>query len=92
MTAWLPEVEGWVKVAGAFVAVVMAILVPVRSWIVEDRRYRDQMLAAASARRDPTIGGEDQEEILILAAEVRELAAAFRDCAATLRGVKADRS
>ena len=32
---------------GAFVAVVMAVLVPVRSWIVEDRRYRDRMRAAA---------------------------------------------
>ncbi|MGA0599023.1 hypothetical protein [Enterovirga sp. CN4-39] len=49
MSGWLPEVEGWVKVAGAAVAVIMAILVPVRSWMAEDRRYKAQTLEAVAA-------------------------------------------
>lgn len=49
MADLLPEVEGWVKVLGAAVAVLMALLVPIRSWIVEDRRYRAQTLEAMAA-------------------------------------------
>lgn len=49
MSSWLPEIEGWVKVAGAAVAVVMAALVPIRSWIAEDRRHRAQTLEALTA-------------------------------------------
>lgn len=57
MTSMLPEVEGWIKAAGAMVAVVMALLVPIRSWIVEDRRYRAQTLQAlASASRSAVAG------------------------------------
>ena len=57
MPSLLPEVEGWIKAAGALVAVMMALLVPVRSWIVEDRRYRAQTLQAlASASRNAVAG------------------------------------
>ena len=42
MSSWLPEVEGWVKVAGILVGVVMAILVPVRSGVVEDGGGKDE--------------------------------------------------
>lgn len=77
MSNWLPEVEGWVKVAGILVGVVMAILVPVRSWVVEDRRYRAQMLAATAGRPGGGAScGPDGTE---------DLAAALRDCAAAIR-------
>lgn len=57
MASLLPEIEGWIKAAGALVAVLMALLVPVRSWMVEDRHYRAQTLQAlASAPRDTLTG------------------------------------
>lgn len=83
MNAWLPEAEGWVKLLGAFVAVLMAILVPVRSWIVEDRRDRDRMRAAA--RNAPPRGGGEDPAPPCLAREVAGLAEALRDCAGLLR-------
>lgn len=57
MTGLLPELEIWIKVAGAAVAVLMAVLVPVRSWIIEDRRYRARTLEALSASSRTMIGG-----------------------------------
>lgn len=86
MSAWLPEVEGWVKALGALVAVVMAVLVPVRSWIVEDRRYRERMLEAAramAAGRPGTPEGQGRPPPLV--SEMKDLAAALRDCAEALR-------
>ena len=47
----LPELEGWLKLAGAGVAVMTAILVPVRSWIIEERRFRSEVAGAAERRR-----------------------------------------
>ncbi len=57
MTSLLPDLEGWIKAAGAVVAVLMAILVPIRSWIVEDRRYRAQTLDALAAASRNTVAG-----------------------------------
>lgn len=57
MTGLIPEMEGWIKLAGAFVAILMAVMVPVRSWIVEDRRYRAQTLEALSASARTTLAG-----------------------------------
>lgn len=57
MTSALPELEGWIKVAGAAVAVLMAVLVPVRSWIVEDRRFRARTLEAIAAVSRSTLSG-----------------------------------
>lgn len=57
MTGWLPEVEGWVKVVGAAVAVLMALLVPIRSWISEDRRYKAQTAEAAASAAKSVIAG-----------------------------------
>lgn len=57
MPTTLPEFEGWIKAAGALVAVLMAVLVPIRSWLVEDRRFRAQTLEAiASASRHAVAG------------------------------------
>lgn len=92
MSGWLPEIEGWVKVAGVLVGVVMAVLVPIRSWIVEDRRYRAQMLeATASASR--TVSAAVQGAPVASAGggglcgvvEMEGLIAALHDCAAALR-------
>ena len=92
MSGWLPEIEGWVKIAGVLVGVVMAVLVPVRSWIVEDRRYRAQMLeATASAGR--TVAAAVQAPPLASVSggapcgvvEMDGLIAALRDCAAAIR-------
>lgn len=85
MSNWLPEVEGWVKVAGILVGVVMAVLVPVRSWVVEDRRYRAQMLeaAAAAGRAGPPACPGGGASCGPTGAE--GLAAALRDCAAAIR-------
>lgn len=57
MNGWLPEAEGWIKVAGAAVAVLMAVLVPLRSWIVEDRRYRAQTLEALAGASRSIVSG-----------------------------------
>ena len=51
-----PDVEDWIKAAGALVAVLMALLVPIRSWIVEDRRYRDQAKEAQAASARTAVG------------------------------------
>ena len=57
MTSLLPELEGWIKATGAMVAVLMAVLVPVRSWIVEDKRLRAQTLEAIAAASRNTVTG-----------------------------------
>jgi len=57
LSSLLPEVEGWIKVTGALVAVLMALLVPIRSWITEDRRYRAQTLEAISAASRHAVSG-----------------------------------
>lgn len=86
MSSLLPEVEGWVKIAGAAVAVLMALLVPVRSWIVEDRRYRAEArdvaaTAASAATAGITTGAHVLADSLALGAiaeGLREVAAAIR--------------
>lgn len=89
MSGWLPEIEGWVKLAGVLVGLVMAILVPVRSWIVEDRRYRAQMMdAAASAGRTVSAAvasGPVEAGALCHRLEMEALIAALRDCASAIR-------
>lgn len=87
MSSLLPEVELWVKVAGASVAVLMAVLVPIRSWIVEDRRYRAQTLEALSAAVSRgTVGGlSGQSQVLADSLAMGALAEALRDLTAALR-------
>jgi hypothetical protein len=100
VTSLLPEVESWIKVAGAAVAVAMAALVPIRSWIVEDRRYRAQSLQALSAAASRgTVEGlsgtshmlADSLAIGALADALRDLTAALRDLAACEEGRQKDR-
>lgn len=100
MSSWLPEVESWVKVAGATVAVLMAVLVPIRSWIVEDRRIRAQTLEAlSSAASRGTVGGlsgtsqvlADSLAMGALAEAVRGLTEALRDISEPGHGRGEDR-
>jgi hypothetical protein len=57
VSSLLPEVEGWIKALGAVVALLMAVAVPVRSWLVEDRRFRAQALEAAASASRTTLAG-----------------------------------
>lgn len=102
MAIVLPEIEGWVKVLGAAVAILMAVLVPLRSWIVEDRRYRAQALEALSGASRAAVAGAstrsptgtllgDAVALEGLIAAVRDVAAAIRDAAAAEEAGKRDR-
>lgn len=85
MSSLLPEVEGWIKVAGALVAVLMALLVPVRSWIMEDRRYRAQTLEAiASASRHAVSGMSGPSTMLADTLAMAALADALNRVAASI--------
>lgn len=84
----LNDIEGWVKLAGAAVAVLMAILVPVRSWIVEDRRYRAQTLdALAAASRNAAAGVAGGSHALADSLALATLADALREVASAVRGL-----
>ena len=88
MTGLLPDVEGWIQVAGAAVAVLMAILVPVRSWIVEDRRYRAQTLdAIAAASRHAAAGVAGASHALADSLALAGLAEALREVASAVRAL-----
>ena len=86
MNSLLPDLEGWIKVAGAAVAVLMALAVPVRSWIVEDRRYRAQTLEAiASASRNVAGGIAGGSHVLADSLALHALAEALRELTLVLR-------
>lgn len=88
MTAALPDLEAWIKAGSALVAVLMAILVPVRSWIVEDRRYRAQtMEALASVSRATVAGVITSPTMLADALAISALAEALSRVAAALEGL-----
>lgn len=88
MTSSLPELEGWIKACGAIVAVLMAVLVPVRSWIVEDRRFRAQTLEAiAAASRNTVAGISAPTTILADRMALADLGAALNRVAAVLEGL-----
>lgn len=86
MTGWLPEIEGWLKAAAILVGVVMAVLVPVRSWIVEDRRYRAQT-SAEPAAPSPTISPGIHRSDAGDPPDMDRLISAIRECADAIRGL-----
>lgn len=88
MTSLLPELEGWIKASGALVAVLMAVLVPVRSWIVEDRRFRAQTLEAlAAASRNTVAGISASSTILADRIALTDLGASLNRIAAVLEKI-----
>lgn len=99
MNSLLPEAEGWIKVAGAAVAVLMAVLVPLRSWIVEDRRYRAQTLEALAGASRSIVSGLSAPSTMLadtlalgaLAEAVNRLAAALEAVVETEQGRDKDR-
>lgn len=84
----LLEIESLIKIAGAVVAVLMAVLVPVRSWIVEDRRYRAQTLEAITAASRGAIAGVTAtSHVLADSLALGSLAEALRDVATAVRSL-----
>lgn len=103
MSAWLPEVEGWVKVLAAAVAAFAAAAVPVRSWINEERKYRAQTLeamadaakaAVAGASAPAPAGGSMLGDVVAsegLIHAVRDVAKAIREGTQAEKAKEADR-
>jgi hypothetical protein len=88
VTSHLPEAEAWIKLGGAAVAVLMAVLVPLRSWIVEDRRYRAQTLEAlAGASRSVLSGISGQSAMLADTLALAGLAEAVNRAAAAIEAL-----
>ncbi|WP_375458402.1 hypothetical protein [uncultured Enterovirga sp.] len=99
MNSLLPDAESWIKVAGAAVAVLMAVLVPLRSWIVEDRRYRAQTLEALTGASRTVVSGlsapssmlADTLTVAALAEAVNRVAAAMETLVETEQDRDKDR-